>query len=316
MQLKKIYINGIGLISPAGSDRGSEWEPAQPEAVDDQLRCIDPNFRDFIPAPKLRRMSKILKRGNAAAKMSLQDAGVEVPDAITVGSGLGCLEDTTRFLLKMAENDEQFLNPTPFIQSTHNSVAGNIALSLQCHGHNFTFVDGGNSFESAWMDAALFLSENSGSNVLVGGIDEVDTEFHARMNARGTFWKSAENPELPIPGEGAVFLTVSDVPGKAPYACIDFMHSTKGAQSDIPDLLKEEGLVLDDLDLILDGSGMVDLQRLSTVNYKMYCGEFHTASAFGLAMAAGRLCSTEAQNALVATKWFDQNVSIFALSSC
>ena len=53
-----------------------------------------------------------------------------MPDAIITGTGLGCLEDTEKFLTAMVTNKEEFLTPTSFIQSTHNTVSAQIALLL------------------------------------------------------------------------------------------------------------------------------------------------------------------------------------------
>ena len=55
---------------------------------------------------------------------------------------------------------KNILTPTSFIQSTHNTVGGQIALELQCKGYNFTYVHGSNSFESALLDAKLQLELN------------------------------------------------------------------------------------------------------------------------------------------------------------
>ena len=70
-------------------------------------------------------------------------------------TGLGCLEDTEKFLSSIYTNEEKLLNPTPFIQSTHNTVAGAIALAIKCHGYNATYTHRGFSFESALEDALI-----------------------------------------------------------------------------------------------------------------------------------------------------------------
>ena len=59
---------------------------------------------------------------------------------------------------------KNILTPTSFIQSTHNTVGGQIALGLECKGYNFTYVHASISFESALLDAQLQLAMDEASN--------------------------------------------------------------------------------------------------------------------------------------------------------
>ncbi len=138
----EIYIQAASAISP---QKNSGQEP-------DYSSLIDPK--------SIRRMSRIIRMGVGAAAACLRDAGVACPDAIVTGTAYGCLADTGVFLSKMIGQQEEMLPPTAFIQSTHNTVGGQIALLFQCHGYNNTFVHRGFSFESALLDAMLLLREN------------------------------------------------------------------------------------------------------------------------------------------------------------
>src|SRR6202000_3232451 len=120
----------------------------------------------------------VIKMAVAASKKCLTVAGIEAPDAIITGTAFACMEDTITFLTRIVEQDEELLPPTAFIQSTHNTVAAQIALMLQCHEYNNTFVHKGISFESALIDALMLLNEQEADNILVGGTDDmVDTSF-------------------------------------------------------------------------------------------------------------------------------------------
>ena len=61
---------------------------------------------------------------------------------------------------KMVDSNESALNPTPFIQSTHNTIGSQIALLLQCQGYNQTYTQRAFSFENVLLDAILELKEN------------------------------------------------------------------------------------------------------------------------------------------------------------
>ena len=59
-----------------------------------------------------------VKMGVVASSQAMSDAGIEIPNAIVSGSGLGCSIDSDKFLNAIVRNNEEFLTPTSFIQST------------------------------------------------------------------------------------------------------------------------------------------------------------------------------------------------------
>ena len=128
------YINGLSAISPQNtfSEDTLLADPVGYSGVR-SLRCIEPQYSAYIDPMASRRMSRIIKMGVCSAMKCLRDAGISNPDAIITGTGMGCVEDTGKFLGSIFENEEKLLNPTPFIQSTHNTVGASIALLLKCH---------------------------------------------------------------------------------------------------------------------------------------------------------------------------------------
>src|SRR5690606_33439210 len=112
-----------------------------------------PDFSRWIPPMQLRRMSKCIRLGIGAAATCVELSGRPgYKGSVHVGTALGMLSDSELFLKTLLEREEQMLTPTAFIQSTHNTVAGTIALHFSSHGHNMTFADGGHSFENALWD--------------------------------------------------------------------------------------------------------------------------------------------------------------------
>ncbi len=149
-----MYINGTGAISPQ-TTHTEDFPFSVTEHEQVVLSCQEPDYKELIPPRTSRRMSRVIKMGVASALMALKDAGMEVPDAIVTGSGFGCMTDTEKFLESISENEEKFLNPSPFIHSTHNTISSQIALMLKCTGYNQTFVHGSFSFESALLDGMM-----------------------------------------------------------------------------------------------------------------------------------------------------------------
>ncbi|MGQ0829947.1 MAG: beta-ketoacyl synthase chain length factor [Bacteroidota bacterium] len=307
------YINGIGIISPQKTFNTSDFLSEVMEYNSNSLRCIEPSYKDFLNPTLARRMARIIKMSIAASSVCLKDAAIEAPDAIMTGTALGCLEDTEKFLLAIIENDEQFLTPTSFIQSTHNTVSAQIALQLKCMNYNFTYVHKGFSFESAVLDALMTISEGEAKNVLIGGHDEMTDKYY-RVCDRIGYWKkeSIATQDLiksktngSIAGEGAAFFVLSDRPGNKSYAKLQGIKtiykpdSNEEIENKITELLKENGLIVENIDVVIygiNGDARFDytyynlknnLFKNSTSTYfKHLCGEYQTSGSFAMWLAA------------------------------
>ncbi len=309
------FINGIGLISPQQTLDPDQFLPSVVEHNSDYMKCIEPVYREFIEPLVARRMSRLIKMGIVSAKLCLKDSMCEMPDAIITGTGLGSIEDTEKILGEITK-EEKFLNPTPFIQSTYNTISSQIAITLKCHGYNSTYVHRSFSFESGLQDALLQLQEGTAENILAGGIDEM-TMNHLLITRRIGLWKRCpasnlrllqENTQGSLAGEGSGFFLLSSKAGEKTYA------SLKGAETiykpagtpeisrKITEWLASFGLTPENIDVVVTGiSGdtrwdplyhefNADLFPSKAIAwYKHLSGEYHTASAFALWMAANMI---------------------------
>lgn len=307
------YINAIGNISPQKTADNHHFLEEPVSYDGSQLRSIDPGYKEFIPPDLIRRMSRIIRMGIAASKICLKEAGCAVPDAIITGTGLGCLEDTEKFLGTMIRNNEEFLTPTSFIQSTHNTVGGQIALLLKCHGFNFAYVHRGISFESALIHAMMRIENGDSKNVLTGGVDELTTPSFEIMQRMG-FWKRKPMPSLQlfhdttrgtIAGEGAAFFFLEKEKTANSYAVlkgVETLFDPAGSEEIsawISLFLAQYGLKPADISLLIPGMNGDPKQdriyhELITTRFtgiplacfKHLCGEYMTASAFGTWLGA------------------------------
>ncbi|MEO6316899.1 MAG: beta-ketoacyl synthase chain length factor [Chitinophagaceae bacterium] len=313
----KTYIRATANISPQQTfGNAAAAVPLLQEPVvqeGNRLRCAEPDYLRYIDAKFIRRMSRIIKMGTAAAMECLQHAGVQNPDAIVMGTAYGCLEDTGIFLKKMVEQNEEMLTPTAFIQSTHNTIGAQIALLLQCHNYNNTFVHRGFSFESALLDAVLLLEENAATTVLAGAADEITDYSHGILSRFGLYKKDPvtnislfERPSKgTFAGEGAAFFLLSNLASEKNYAALDAFCTfykpadTKTVVAEIQQFLKEQSLTAADIDLVITGKNgditgdAVYHNVLNTIfngvssgTYKQLCGEYPTSTAFALWLAA------------------------------
>ena len=101
--MKPIFIHSAALIS-AQDTFGESQILNKLNITDKKVEAIHPNYREFIPPAQARRMATSVKMGFAAAKKSLAQVNLEIPDAIITGTGMGCNEDTEKFLLLFCRN--------------------------------------------------------------------------------------------------------------------------------------------------------------------------------------------------------------------
>lgn len=310
---KKIYIQGTSCLSPQKTFDSPHLPDEIFPVVSNRLSLADPVYKEYIPPDMVRRMSRVIKMGVATAKRCLADAGNGIPEAIITGTGLGCIQDTEKFLAAMILNNEEFLTPTSFIQSTHNTVSAQIALLLKCHGYNFTYVNRGFSFESALLDSLIKLETGQLNRLLLGVTDELtDHSFHIQY--RLGMWKQKPVTNIKIledlsrgtiAGEGAAFFFLESEPKPSSYAIVNGVstllnpESPKQIQSWIRRFLEEQGLVSGQIGLLLLGlNGYPESDRIyyeiagaifpksPKAYFKHLCGEYHTATGFATWLGA------------------------------
>ena len=182
----RIYIRSAAQIS-VQKPLCEDWMTDPVRLSGEYLRSQDPDFKQFLNPMQARRMGLILKRAIAVSLTALKDAGIECPDAIFTGTGLGCMENTEYFLSAMCRDGEEMLPPTYFMMSTHNTISSAVAILLRCHGYNCTYSQKDISFESALLDAFIQLQAGRMGNALVGSHDETTPDTYRLLRGAGYF---------------------------------------------------------------------------------------------------------------------------------
>lgn len=307
-----VFIVGTGCVSPQNTLENDTLLEEIVEVEDRFLQIIKPNYREFINPKLLRRMSKIVRMGVVSSSAAMQDAGIDNPDAILTGTGMGCQVDTEKFLNSIIDNNEELLTPTSFIQSTHNTVGGAIALGKQNHNYNLTYVHRTFSFESALLDSILLLNEGKANNVLLGGFDEI-TEESWLIKTKIDFYKKEATSNINIlndnqvgaqAGEGSSFFVLSNKETENTYVKVvgvDMFfrpENNKVIEDRISAFIKKYSLSFVDIDLVILGNnGDNEFDKIyndlesslfsnnSIACYKHLCGEYDTSSAFAMWLA-------------------------------
>lgn len=324
-----VDIFGVGLLLPKGTPQKTEMALHQDTEGCPAYLCLKPVGKDIFNPRKLRRLGHSQKMALVAAHRALEGidlAGIEeLSRAVSVGTGLGETGQTAGFLEQLIKTEEKEPAPIKFINSVHNSIAGQLAIQYGFQGENHTFSHSSISFELALWQARVLLLTGRAEVVLGCGVDEANP-YVALVGSRSGWWQDQEGP-LSIPGkvpqkgtllgEGAGGLLLgreNALAGQKRIARLALVRALPRNSSGnqpfdpreevafIAESLHPIGLFPEDLDLVLlgangDGEGDGNYEKVMEALasktkrplpwgvYKHLSGEFHTASAIGTCLA-------------------------------
>ena len=240
-----------------------------------EKNVVHPKYREAIPGVNLRRMSGIVKMGLAN---TIKCSDNIKSDAIVVATGLGSINHTERFLSSYIQSDQTILSPTPFINSVHNTISGEIALHTQNKGYNSTYSQGGLSFEGALLDAMLLTQE--GKNVTIGGVDEsipILDEILYKMKTKNIFTS------------GSSFFRISN---KKERSLAKIINCIITKENKLDAFLNKN--FDSNKDFIISGNSTCNTRKNTKyLDYSNFSGIFMTNSAFGLQLAVELLNSNK-----------------------
>ena len=292
------FIQHIESITHQNSfQKENIWDELKPLSAENEL--ISPDYKDYIPVAALRRLSTILRMGITASKACQEKVSREF-DAISVGTALGCLTDTEKFLVTINTVSGDILSPTAFIQSTHNTISGQISLDLKNHAYNMTHTQNALSFEVALKDGLLCIDEGKNS-VLVGAADEA-IPFLERL--RGSIIET-DHPFT----SGATFMVLSGEKGNAICgikAC-EVYFSVENAERQIEQFLKANNLNFQDIDLVLEAGSVFKQYAKKHHSFPDYSGFYQSAASFAVHMANDWLLKNAADQRILIVNNLESN---------
>jgi len=300
-QANEVYIASIKQIS-VQQPLVDDWFEQPVFYSEPYVRPVEPVYKQYFTPNEARRLGKILKRAMLVSREVMKESDVANPDAIITGTGLGCIENTEIFLDKLVREGEELLNPTHFMQSTHNTISSLVAIDAKCHGYNSTYAHKGISFECALQDAFLQMQSGKIQTALVGAYDEMTSDYFILLKKAGYLGK----PNQTFAGETAVAMMLSR--GKTEKALCKIEAVEKiyigachcGLDPQSPEILNLQiKFKTMDIDYIMVGTNGVEetdkiylencaklFPNIPLLQYKNIFGESYTAPALGVYAAA------------------------------
>ena len=307
----RVYIKAATQISMQ-QPLSEAWMTAPVEHTEPYVRSLDPNFRDWLNPLESRRMGKILKRALVTAQKVMHDSGVQQPDAVITGTGLGCIENTELFLDQLCREGEEMLKPTYFMQSTHNTISSLISIHDHLHGYNTTYSHKSVSFDSALLDAFTQLRLGDIQTALVTGKDEMTPTYFSILQRAGYVGQ----PGQVAAGETSVAMMLTTDPADALCEIEEVSMSVRGVQQPFAPadllVLGTNGVPQNDQ---LYREVAQQMPGVETFEYKRLFGESYTVSGLGVYAAAHLLSQGRAGRVLFVNHSDNLNVTFVTLKT-
>ena len=290
-----LAILGCACVTGAGNTRRTMEYIADGKTCKGMLsikeisaNLLDRNVRRLKRFPRLALSLAIAAHENSG--------GTCKPSSVFLGTGWGALSETSDFLTRLYETDEQFPSPTDFVGSVHNAAGGQIAMQFQSTGANITMTGGDYSFEQSLMVASI-LPRGINETFFVVGADE----SHAGLSR--LFDHSISGKAVLSDGGGA-FCLKRGQSSSGLYIDLVFYENAAHNPEVISSLIQRlggpqqintrYGAMLAGIPASCRSDGTGQLQRFLSftgykkpvINYRKIIGEFASASAVAAVMAA------------------------------
>jgi len=199
---RRVVITGLGAITPLGNDVQTFWENLKNgvsgihriEAFDTtaydckiggEVRGFDP--KAFFQNPKdVRRTDRFAQLALAAAKMALEDSGIDVEKlerrdrfGVLVSSGIGGLKTLQDQLMILLTKGPSRTSPFTIPMLISNMASGLISMEYDLRGPNMCIVTAcatsNNAIGESWRtikfgDADIFLAGGSEASIVAIGL--------------------------------------------------------------------------------------------------------------------------------------------------
>ena len=191
--MRNIVITGIGISSSLGMGREAYWKGLfEGKTGFGTVTLFDTSglnvhtageISDFNPAELLgrkglRTMDRSTCLLNAAAKLAVEDSGIQITDenahslGVSIGTTFGSLHSISQFDRAGLIEGPKYVNPSHFPNTVINSPASQVSIRFKIKGFNTTISTGFCAGLDSVCYAADFLKMKRAEAVLAGGVEE------------------------------------------------------------------------------------------------------------------------------------------------
>lgn len=243
MSRRRVVVTGMGLVTPLGCTVQNFWDRAtkgvsgivpttcfDAAAFDSRIagQAIEFNADDYISKKEQRRMDPFCHFGVAAARMAVQDSGIDFAQenpwrcGVLVGSGIGGLQVLLTQTKVLLDRGPSRFSPFMIPQMIVNILSGLIAIEHGCRGPNFAVVSACATATHSLGEALRIIQHNESDVIIAGGaeasINELGVGGFCAMRALSTRNDEPQRASRPfdrerdgfVIGEGAGVLVLEE----------------------------------------------------------------------------------------------------------
>ncbi|TCT22427.1 3-oxoacyl-[acyl-carrier-protein] synthase II [Melghiribacillus thermohalophilus] len=187
---RRVVVTGLGAVTPVGNDVNSMWENLiQGHSGINRVSRINPDdfpakvaaeIKDFDPTlymdkRDVRKMDLFTQYAMAAAKMAVEDAGLEITDELAprtgvwIGSGIGGMTTYEEQFHKFAEKGYRRVSPFFVPMMIPDMAAGQVSIALGAKGINSCTVTACSSGANSIGDAFKVIQRGDADIMITGG---------------------------------------------------------------------------------------------------------------------------------------------------
>ncbi|MBO4945488.1 MAG: beta-ketoacyl-ACP synthase II [Muribaculaceae bacterium] len=248
MELKRVVVTGLGVLSPIGNDVASTWEAAKAgksgagpithfdaSKFKTQFACEVKGFNaaDHIDRKKLRQLDLYAQYALVAARQAVEDSGLENADnlnrdrvGVIVAAGIGGLhtfEEEAGYFAVHGEEQGPKYNPFFIPKMIADIASGHISMEYGYHGPNYGVVSACASSNNAIIDAFNYIRLGKADAFVTGGAEAAiypaGVGGFNSMHALSTRNESPETASRPfsksrdgfVMGEGSAVLILEEL---------------------------------------------------------------------------------------------------------
>ena len=187
---RRVYITGIGVISPLGLDLASTWEGiTQGRSGVDYLTAFDAegfdtrfgaevkgfDAEDYLERKEARRMDRFAQFAAVAARQACQQAGLEPGKddpyrvGVIIGSGIGGISTLSQQFAVLSERGPRRVSPFLIPMMLGDMASAQVSMVTGAMGANYCLVSSCSSGADAMGQAWEMVRHGREDIVLAGG---------------------------------------------------------------------------------------------------------------------------------------------------
>jgi 3-oxoacyl-[acyl-carrier-protein] synthase II len=196
MEKRRVVVTGLGMVTPLGIGTGESWEAmkagkagigkiTQFDATDFATRIAGEiegfNPEDYIEPKEVKKMDRFIHLAIAAARMAMDDSGLEVTGAnsgrvgVVVGSGIGGLPAIEKYHKVCLERGPKRISPFFIPMLIINLASGHISMLFGARGPNSAAVTACATGTHSIGDSFRIIQRGDADAMITGGTESVIT---------------------------------------------------------------------------------------------------------------------------------------------